>query len=79
MLKNELKLKEIDAIPVYEVMLEMFARGVKFKNVSLTKSLATEFKIESYIAEKVGFSLFNSVEILFQNIELCCRKLWFFA
>ena len=46
-LKRELKPKEIDAIPIYEVMLEMFARGIKFKNVSLTKSLATEFKIEN--------------------------------
>ena len=45
-LNRELKPKEIEAIPIYEVMLEMFARGIKFKNVSLTNSLATEFKIE---------------------------------
>lgn len=46
-LKNELKPKEIEAIPIYEVMLEMFARGIKFKNVSLTKSKATDFQIEN--------------------------------
>ena len=46
-LKNELKPKEIEAIPIYEVMLEMFARGIKFKNVSLSKSKATDFQIEN--------------------------------
>lgn len=44
--KSEVKPKEEEAIPIYEVMLEMFARGIKFKNVSLTKSHATHFQIE---------------------------------
>ena len=43
-------------------MLEMFAIGVKFKNVSLTKSLATEFKIEdNYI-----IPLFNVINSWFR-------------
>ena len=44
--KSELKQKEIDGIPIYEVMLEMFARGIKFKNVNLSKSSATDFQID---------------------------------
>ena len=39
--KSDVKPKEINALPIYEVMLEMFARGIKFKNVSITKSHST--------------------------------------
>ena len=44
--KNDVKAKEKDKIGTYEIMLEMFARGIKFKNVSITKSHSTHFQIE---------------------------------
>lgn len=35
--------KQIDLIPIYEVCLEMFARGIKVLNIDINKSQATEF------------------------------------
>ena len=39
--------KDKKSIPLLEVMLEMFARGYKFKNIDLTKSDATKFTINN--------------------------------
>ncbi|MCQ3907327.1 MAG: hypothetical protein MJ219_00775 [Mycoplasmoidaceae bacterium] len=33
-------------IPIYEVCLEMFARGIKMKNIDINKSQATTFVAE---------------------------------
>lgn len=38
--------KQIDLIPIFEVCLEMFARGITMKNIDINKSKATEFVAE---------------------------------
>ena len=38
--------KEMELFPIYEICLEMFARGIILENVSLQKSAATEFLVE---------------------------------
>jgi DNA polymerase-3 subunit alpha (Gram-positive type) len=42
---NSIKLsnKQIDLIPIFEVCLEMFARGINVLNINLNKSKANEF------------------------------------
>ncbi|MCQ3914981.1 MAG: hypothetical protein MJ201_04440 [Mycoplasmoidaceae bacterium] len=38
--------KQIDLIPIFEVCLEMFARGITMKNIDINKSTATQFIAE---------------------------------
>ena len=38
--------KQIELIPIFEVCLEMFARGIKMKNIDINKSKAREFVAE---------------------------------
>ncbi|MBQ6970602.1 hypothetical protein IJQ19_03390 [bacterium] len=38
--------KEMELFPIYEICLEMFARGIILENVNLQKSAATEFLVE---------------------------------
>ncbi len=45
-LKQSIKKKEEDMLTVYEVMLEMFARGLSFKNIDITKAHNTNFLID---------------------------------
>ncbi len=40
---KKLKVKEENLIPIYEVALEMFARGINMLNIDLNKSDATQF------------------------------------
>ncbi|MCQ2956836.1 MAG: hypothetical protein MJ233_03200 [Mycoplasmoidaceae bacterium] len=35
--------KQLDLIPIFEVCLEMFARGIKVLNIDINKSKATDF------------------------------------
>jgi DNA polymerase-3 subunit alpha (Gram-positive type) len=44
--KNTVKAKEEDLIPIYELALEMYARGYSFANISLEKSDAFNYIIE---------------------------------
>jgi DNA polymerase-3 subunit alpha (Gram-positive type) len=44
--KKDVKQKEKDLIIIYELALEMYARGFSFKNISLTKSEARKFIID---------------------------------
>ena len=43
---NALKNKEINLIPIYEICLEMFARGIFLKNVDLNKSDLDNFIVD---------------------------------
>lgn len=45
--KALVKNKEIDLIPIYEIALEMIARGYSIKNIDLNKSLENEFIVEN--------------------------------
>lgn len=45
--KKEVKKKEQDLILVYELLLEMMARGFNIDNISLTESMATDFIIKT--------------------------------
>lgn len=45
--KSQVKNKEIDLIPIYELTLELIGRGFKIKNIDLNKSHATEFIVEN--------------------------------
>lgn len=45
--KFSVKNKEIDLIPIFEIILEMFARGYYIKNIDLNKSDIKEFIIEN--------------------------------
>lgn len=44
---NALKNKEINLIPIFEICLEMFARGIFLKNVDLNKSDLDKFTIDN--------------------------------
>jgi DNA polymerase-3 subunit alpha (Gram-positive type) len=44
--KGSVKAKEEDLIPIYELALEMYARGYSFTNISLEKSDAFNYIIE---------------------------------
>jgi DNA polymerase-3 subunit alpha (Gram-positive type) len=44
--KNSVKQKELTLLTIYEVALEFYARGYKFKMVDLQKSEADKFVIE---------------------------------
>ncbi|WP_412032170.1 PolC-type DNA polymerase III [Malacoplasma muris] len=44
--KALVKNKEIDLIQIYEIVLEMLARGFSIKNIDLNKSLENEFLVE---------------------------------
>ena len=44
--KSTVTNKEWDLLPIYEICLEMVARGYAIKNIDLNKSLATEFVVE---------------------------------
>jgi DNA polymerase-3 subunit alpha (Gram-positive type) len=44
--KGLVKKKEEDLIPIYELALEMYARGYKFTNINLEKSQAFNYVIE---------------------------------
>ena len=44
---NALKNKEINLIPIFEICLEMFARGIFLKNVDLNKSDLNNFTIDN--------------------------------
>lgn len=44
--ETKLTNKQIDLIPIFEVCLEMFARGIKMLNIDINKSTATEFIAE---------------------------------
>jgi DNA polymerase-3 subunit alpha (Gram-positive type) len=44
--KKDVKQKEKDLVTIYELALEMYARGFAFENISLAKSEATKFIID---------------------------------
>jgi DNA polymerase-3 subunit alpha (Gram-positive type) len=44
--KSTVKAKEEDLIPIYELALEMYARGYSFSKISLTKSDAFNYIID---------------------------------
>ncbi|XQP55491.1 MAG: PolC-type DNA polymerase III [Mycoplasmoidaceae bacterium] len=44
--ENKLSNKQVDLISIFEVCLEMFARGITIKNIDINKSTATEFIAE---------------------------------
>ncbi|MBQ0045870.1 MAG: PolC-type DNA polymerase III [Mycoplasma sp.] len=44
--ERKLTNKQIDLIPIFEVCLEMFARGINVKNIDINKSQATDFVVE---------------------------------
>jgi DNA polymerase-3 subunit alpha (Gram-positive type) len=60
------KIKELDLIPVYELSLEMYARGYKMKLIDIEKSKATEFVIENDSL----IPPFNSIDSLGEIVAL---------
>lgn len=66
--KATVKNKEVDLLPIYEICLEMIARGFSIKNIDLNKSLANEFIVEdNYLIapfstiDGLGESVANSI------------------
>lgn len=47
--KSLVKNKEKDLLPIYEICLEIIARGFNIKNIDLSKSLENEFVIENNV------------------------------
>ncbi|WP_031543146.1 PolC-type DNA polymerase III [Mesoplasma photuris] len=44
--KEKLSKKDDDLRVVYEIMIEMYARGIKFRNIDFTKSASTRFVVD---------------------------------
>ncbi|MEG2250036.1 MAG: hypothetical protein RSD09_00455 [Bacilli bacterium] len=47
MTKFTIKNKELDLMPIFEIVLEMLARGFYIKNIDLEKSQVTDFLVEN--------------------------------
>lgn len=68
---EKLSKKEEDLEVVYEVLLEMFARNIKFSNIDFEKSEATKFKVD--ILEdntKIIIPPFNVIDSLGEAVAL---------
>ncbi|AHF57985.1 PolC-type DNA polymerase III [Spiroplasma eriocheiris] len=59
---NKPSQKEKDLIPVYEVALEMYARGIKMKNIDLQTSDIKNFKVIVENGEKIILPPFATID-----------------
>ncbi|QVK09055.1 PolC-type DNA polymerase III [Mycoplasma mycoides] len=68
---EKLSKKEEDLEVVYEVLLEMFARGIKFSNIDFEKSEATKFKVDILQDNsKIIIPPFNVIDSLGEAVAL---------
>ncbi len=63
---TKLSNKQIDLIPIFEVCLEMFARGIKVLNIDINKSKATDFIPE----DKTILAPFTSLDGLGKEVAI---------
>ncbi|AKU79512.1 PolC-type DNA polymerase III [Spiroplasma turonicum] len=66
--KEPVSAKEAGLLPVYEVILEMFARKISFKNIDFNISEATTFKIKSIDGVKYIYPSFNVIDSLGETV-----------
>ncbi|SYV96170.1 DNA polymerase III polC-type [Mycoplasma putrefaciens] len=68
---EKLSKKDEDLAIVYEVLLEMFARGIKFSNINFEKSQATRFVVDNLDdGTKTLIPPFNVIDSLGETVAI---------